>query len=380
MAFEHYVYNGTKRLRCGYTTGSCAALAAKAAAQMLLGDEEVSREALVTPKGLRVEVDILDVTRREEMVSCAVTKDGGDDIDATDGMLIYAAVTPMAEAGVTIDGGTGIGRVTKPGLNQPVGAAAINAVPRKMIAAEVSQVMADCSYDGGLKVVIYAPEGEAVAARTFNPNLGIVGGISILGTTGIVEPRSVAALKDSIELEIKQHAAQGARNLVITPGNYGKDFLDESLALEAIPQVSCANYIGDALDYVARYKYQRLLFVGHIGKLIKVAGGIMDTHSRMADCRCEIFTAHAALAGVDVATSRELMAAATTDACLDILMSANKLEPVLASLSSAVEDHLSRRIAGVYAFGCVVFSKVHGELFRTAGTNELIEAMEKDYD
>lgn len=347
---------------------------------MLLGGGMIEQEALVTPKGLRVEVDILDIERHGDKVSCAVTKDGGDDIDATDGMLIYASVTRTAEPGVTIDGGAGVGRVTKPGLNQPVGAAAINTVPRRMIAEELAQVIAERDYSGGLAVTIYAPKGEAIAARTFNSNLGIIGGISILGTTGIVEPRSVAALKDSIELEIKQHAAQGAKNLIVAPGNYGKDFLDEALDLGTIPQVSCANYIGDALDYVARYDYKRLLFVGHIGKMVKVAGGIMDTHSRMADGRCEIFTAHAAMTGIDAQVARELMAAATTDACIDILKRAGKLEAVLASLSAAVEEQLKRRVAGAYELGCVVFSKVHGELFRTAGTDELMREMEKDND
>lgn len=206
---EQYIEKDGKRLRLGYTTGSCAAAAAKAAAWMLLTGREKTNITLDTPKGIRLDLPVLEITRTAEQVSCAIEKDGGDDPDITKGTLIFATVTRSEGSGVDIDGGIGIGRVTKRGLDQPVGNAAINSVPRKMIRENVEEVMALADYKGGLKVVISAPEGEILAQKTFNPRLGIVGGISILGTTGIVEPMSEKALVDTIRVELRQRGPPG---------------------------------------------------------------------------------------------------------------------------------------------------------------------------
>ena len=244
---EQYVYKNRKKLRCGYTTGSCAAAAAKAAAQMLLGGQRTENVELVTPSGQKLLLDVEEILQEKERVSCAIRKDSGDDPDITNGILIFASVE-KAENGFRLEGGTGVGRVTLPGLDQPVGEAAINTVPRRMITRAVEDICAQYGYTGGIRVLISIPEGVRLAGRTFNPRLGIEGGLSILGTTGIVEPMSEAALLDTIEVEMKQRAAQGWKKIILTPGNYGMDFLKEALHLEQEKSVKCSNYIGEALD------------------------------------------------------------------------------------------------------------------------------------
>lgn len=369
---EHYISSGGKRLRCGYTTGSCAAMAAKAAAIMLLGGQIPQTVSIVTPKGIPVRADVLDAHCAEGEARCAVRKDAGDDIDATDGALICAAVRKM-DAGIEIDGGAGVGRVTKRGLDQSVGNAAINSAPRRMIAAEVNAVCEAMGYSGGLSVRISVPDGEEIAKRTFNAQLGITGGISILGTSGIVEPQSLQALRDSLAVEARVAAANGARDMVITPGNYGADFAARYPALTSVAQLKCANFIGESLDLAAQNGFQSVLVVAHLGKLVKVAGGIMDTHSRVADCRTELFAAHAALCGAPRETAERLMDAATSDACLDILGEAGLRAPVLASLMDRIQWHLERRAAGAFAVGAATFTNQYGLLAVTAEGGKIIE-------
>ncbi|MBE7004256.1 MAG: cobalamin biosynthesis protein CbiD [Ruminococcaceae bacterium] len=373
MAFEHYVRSGTQLLRCGYTTGTCAALAAAGAARLLLTGEAPRSVRLVTPKGWTVEVELADCTFDGNEARCAVKKDAGDDPDVTDGCLVYAAVRKTARC-VMIDGGEGVGRVTKAGLDQPIGAAAINSVPRRMIAAAVEEVCAEAGYGGGLSVVISVPEGAEIAKKTFNPMLGIEGGISILGTSGVVEPMSEQALIDTIGVEIRQAAASGGKRLILTPGNYGADYLHEN-ALDAlgVPVVKCSNFVGEALDAAAAEGFAEVLLVGHVGKLAKLAGGIMNTHSKQADCRTELFTAHAAICGADTALCRALMDAATTDACILLLDEAGLRNPVIQSMLAAMQKHLDRRAAGKLLCGAVIFSNEYGGLGETAEAKELLE-------
>ncbi len=372
MSFEHYIVSGAKRLRCGYTTGSCAALAAGAAAAMLLSNRRLDTAALITPRGLRVEAGLEAVMLLPDEAVCAVRKDAGDDHDATDGMLVYASVKKHDGQDILIDGGEGIGRVTKRGLDQPVGAAAINSVPREMIAGQVRAACAAAGYSGGLQVTIFAPAGAEIAKKTFNPNLGITGGISILGTSGIVEPQSLSALLDSIEVEMKMLAANGSKRLLLTPGNYAEHFAREHPALKGIPQVKCANFIGDCLDFAAAYGFSEVLLVSHIGKAVKLAGGIMNTHSRIADCRTELFTAHAACCGAPRAICTALMQAATADACLEILAAAGLWDAVTGSLLQAIQAHLSHCAAGAFQVGAAVFYDGYTLLGVTAQGEELL--------
>lgn len=369
---EQYIEKDGKRLRLGYTTGSCAAAAAKAAAWMLLTGKRKETITLDTPKGIRLELTVREIAMQADAVSCAIEKDSGDDPDVTKGTLIFAAVRRTDEPGVHIDGGEGIGRVTKRGLDQPVGNAAINSVPRQMIRENVEEVMAltDCS--GGLYVVISAPEGAALAKKTFNPRLGIVGGISILGTTGIVEPMSEKALVETIRVELRQRRALGKDYALLTPGNYGSDFIRQNLNVDLNTAVQVSNFLGDALDICRELGFRGALLVGHIGKLVKVAGGMMNTHSKYGDCRMEILAAHAGAAGVDAARIREILDCAACDDAVRILREGGLAEETLARVTERVHFHLSHRADGMEV-GALMFSKEYGVLGQSENAPELLK-------
>lgn len=360
----------------GYTTGTCAALAAKAAAWMLLTGSTLDTVKLTTPKGLTVEVPVLEAARSGMTVSCAVKKDSGDDPDITDGVLVFAEVSAIKQPGIVIDGGSGVGRVTRPGLDQPVGAAAINSAPRRMIEGAVREVSRALGYDGGLSVVISIPKGEELARQTFNPRLGIEGGLSILGTSGIVEPMSAQALIDCIGLELRALRAQGKAHVVLTPGNYGEAFLKSHPFLYTAPTVKCSNYIGEAIDFAVTGSFETILLVGHLGKFVKLAGGIMNTHSGTADCRKEIITAHAALAGADSGTLLALMNTVATEDCIDLLDGCGLREATLASLLGQIQEQLIRRAGGHRRIGAMIFTNAHGYLGATETVLKLLKSFQ----
>ncbi len=311
-------------MRFGFTTGSCAAAGAKAACYMLLSGREKRLIVIKTPKGIDFRAEILDIRRSESEVSCAVRKDGGDDPDITTGAHIVSTVRLLEKKGeeagetssglyVVIKGGKGVGKVTKPGLDQKVGSAAINRVPREMIEKEVREVCSLFDYAGGVEVEISVPEGEALCGRTFNPRLGIVGGISILGTSGVVEPMSAQALKDTIFVELRQNRALGKSAVCVSPGNYGLDFMKETFDFDIGKSVKCSNFIGDTVDMARGLGFRKILLAGHIGKLIKISGGIMNTHSREGDCRMELLCAAALRAGCSLETARLVLDAVSTE-------------------------------------------------------------------
>lgn len=370
---EHYVIKDNKKLRMGYTTGSCAAAAAKAAAYMLLKKEEVPYVSLLTPKGIQLHLEVLDIQRGESYVSCAIEKDAGDDPDVTNKLWIYARVSLIEQAEIHILGGKGVGIVTKPGLEQPVGNPAINKVPRQMITEELQQVCKKCGYAGGLEVEISVPEGEKTAEKTFNPRLGIIGGISILGTTGIVEPMSEAALVASIRVELKQQVETGHRSLVITPGNYGREFLKDNFPFDLERAVKCSNFVGDTIDMAVELGVENILFVAHIGKFIKVAGGIMNTHSRNADARMEILCANAAIAGADTSVLQNIMGAVTTEEGLRLLKEAGILEETMKLVIKKIQFYLDKRSYGKCEIAVVLFSNEQGELGRTENYSKVAE-------
>ena len=369
---ELYIPVGRQKLRCGYTTGTCAAAAAAGAAARLLTGETLPAVRIITPAGVAVEAELLQHAAGEGWAACAVRKDGGDDPDVTDGALIFARVERTDTPGIVIDGGEGVGRVTLPGLDQPVGAAAINSTPRRMIAEQLESAAAKVGYTGGLRVVISVPEGEALARRTFNPRLGIVGGISILGTSGIVKPMSEAALLDSLYLEMDQRRAAGTEDLLLTPGNYGESFAREVLGLNLDRWCMCSNYLGAAIDHAAGAGFRSVLVVGHLGKLIKAAAGCMNTHSKTADARRETLTAHAALAGADGALLRALFDSPTTDAGVELLKQAGLLEPVMASIGEALDGQLKRRAGEGLTIEALFFSNQYGILGKTPGAERLL--------
>ncbi len=368
-----------KLLRCGYTTGSCAAAAAKAAAYMLLKQEKADAVFITTPSGIKLSLDISEQAFDSIRASCAVRKDAGDDPDITNGLLVFAEVKKCA-SGIRIDGGAGVGRVTKPGLDQPVGAAAINSVPRRMIERAVKEAADLVGYDGGLDIIISVPGGEKVALKTFNPRMGIEGGISILGTSGIVEPMSSRALIDTIAVEISQLAAKGEKSILITPGNYGEDFTRDKLGLSLEGCVSCSNFIGDALDAAVEKGFERILLIGHIGKRVKLGIGRMNTHASEGDGRMETLAACALAAGAEAPLLKRIMACVTTDAALDILREAGIMEETLLKLSLRIEGTLARRVPESVETGFLVFTNredLGGVLIKSKNAERLMDIWRK---
>lgn len=374
---NHFVMQNNKKLRCGYTTGSCAAAAAKAAALMLLTGHEIRRIDLMTPKKILLHLEILDVMRGKDVVSCAVRKDGGDDPDATHGLLIYAKVKRSKGSGIRIDGGPGVGRVTRKGLEQPVGAAAINRVPRQMIEEAVREICEEQEYPGGMEVEISVPGGEEAAKKTFNPRLGIEGGISILGTSGIVIPMSEAALVASIRIEMEMRHANGTEYLLITPGNYGEDFVRDSTELDVEDSMKCSNYVGETLDMALELGVKGILFVAHIGKFIKVAGGIMNTHSRNADARAELMAAFAVRAGADLETAKAVLETITTEEAVTILKEKGLLSRTVELVCEKVKYYLQHRCGGAIRTEAVLFSNTCGYLGETDGAQEMMRFLAK---
>ncbi len=365
-------------MRYGFTTGSCAAAAAKAAAWMLLTGKRKTNIIIQTPKGILFPAELTDIRMTEHSVRCAVIKDGGDDPDITTGAHICAEVSLIPEKKIRIDGGIGVGRVTKPGLDQPVGGAAINRVPRQMILQEVQEVCQIADYQGGLRIEISVLKGEYLAAHTFNPRLGIVGGISILGTSGIVEPMSTQALIDTIRVELKQRAAQGYDYVAVSPGNYGLDFMKKTYGYDLDRSVKCSNFIGDTIDMAVELGFRKLLLTGHIGKLIKVAGGIMNTHSREGDCRVELLAAFAVKVGADADAALQILDCVTTEEAVRILEKSGKLEMVMDHAMERICYYLNKRAGGRLQVDCIMYASEFGELAGSKGAESWFTLLEQE--
>ncbi|MFP3090145.1 cobalt-precorrin-5B (C(1))-methyltransferase CbiD [Treponema sp. TIM-1] len=367
-----------KKLRYGYTTGTCAAAAAKAAAALVLAEDpgEARSVEILTPRGARLTLIPEDIRRDASGASCGVRKDAGDDPDVTDGILVRAEVKKNRASRIIIRGGAGVGRVTKPGLDPPVGAAAINRTPLRMIRENLQGVCEKYGYPGGLTVTISIPGGEALARKTFNPRLGIVGGLSILGTSGVVEPKSDDGFIGAIRAEFSVLRAGGEHKALITPGNYGRDFLKTWGDAATGAPVVCSNYIGEALDLAVEFGFAYLLLVGHIGKLIKLVTGNFNTHSKYGDPRLEIFAAYAGRAGAPQRLIGQILDAATTEQVLALLGGGKLWEDVKGRILTGIQEQLDRRAGGKLKTGAVVFSTTRGFLGSTAGAVELLEQWE----
>ena len=364
------VKNG-KELRFGYTTGSCATAASVASAQMLLTGEEVSHISIRLPSGELVVFVIENILISKNCVSCCVTKDGGDDPDATHGIKIYSKAV-KTDCYISVQGGQGVGFVTKKGLRCPVGTHAINPVPRKMITENVQNLMDNLQYKKGLELTISVPEGEEVAKKTFNPRLGIEGGISILGTTGIVEPMSEKALIDTIKVLVDQHYSSNPDYILIAPGNYGQAFCKEVLNINLDKGIKCSNFIGETLDYLCYKGFKKVLLVGHLGKMVKLSGGIMNTHSSTADCRAELLALHYGLAGGSLAVMEEIMDCTTTDAIIDILEREKITEIVLGRIMDKIKFHIDYRVKSQLQVEVVLFSQNNSIYASTKNSKDLI--------
>ena len=390
LATAQYIVCGSKKLRCGFTTGSAAAMAAKAASRFLLLGDKSKSVSITTPKGWLACADIIfdESSFKKNCVRVGVKKDAGDDPDATDGIEVFATVTILektaSDVEIIIDGGKGVGRVTKEGLDQAVGNAAINSTPRKMIEKEVREAAKEAHFSGKIEIIIDIPNGEEIAKKTFNKNLGITGGLSVIGTTGVVEPMSEQALIDALcaEINVIEAEQQGKkiRAIIVTPGEYGLSFLKgykSANNLEKIAVLKCSNYIGAALDLIASKNFTHVFIAGHAGKFVKLAGGIFSTHSRTADCRLELVAAHAALSGANRNTVAAIMECATVDAALEVLDKAVEVntESVLESLEQKIEAHLERRIQNAFKWAFLMFTNVRGIISSTKNIESFFKEM-----
>ena len=370
---DYYVIRGNKKMRFGYTTGSCAAAACKGATEILLSGQKRETVSLMTPKGILLTLQLKDIHTEPDKVTCAIQKDAGDDPDTTNGILVYATVQKTKTPGILLDGGIGVGRVTKAGLSQKIGEAAINPVPKAMILREATETAEKYDYEGGLKIIISVPEGVEIGKKTFNPRLGITGGISILGTSGIVEPMSEAAPIQSIHVEMKQHFSQGEEYILATPGNYGADYLREHMDLPYERNIKCSNYVGETIDMAIDMGVKGILFISHIGKFIKVAAGIMNTHSHCADARMEVLASNAIRAGAPLECAKEILNASTTDEALDILNRYQITQQTMKEILDRIQFYLNHRSYEQILLGAVIFSNTCGYLGQTADAAELIE-------
>jgi len=372
-----YIIKSGKRLRFGYTTGTCAVAASKAAAIMLLKNNVINEVKVKLPNNEQLCLKVEDIVIEKNWVSCGIIKDAGDDPDVTHGIKIYSKVK-FIEEGIILHGGIGVGKVTKKGLACKVGDYAINPTPRKMIKEALIDVAKDIGYKGGFDVEIFVPKGEEVAKKTFNQRLGIVGGISILGTTGIVEPMSEAALIDTIKLEIDSKIKNNHDILLLSPGNYGVEFLKNKYNLDINLAIKYSNYIGETLDYALYKGAKKVLIVGHVGKLVKIAAGVMNTHSKIADCRQEIFAAHCGLIGANSNVIKKIMDSVTTDEIHEILKENKLEEKVYSSILKKIVYNIDYRLGEKIDVQFIIFSNTNGVLMKTEKAENFINQLGSD--
>jgi cobalt-precorrin-5B (C1)-methyltransferase len=346
-----------KGLRTGFTTGACAAAAAKAAARCLLTGAELSEIETTLPNRQRVIFKLARLERSQEAVLCGIIKDAGDDPDCTHGAEIVAVVAASATPGVHILGGAGVATVTKPGLGLEVGTPAINAVPRRNITDMVGEELAHGGA-AGLSVTISVPGGEELAKQTSNARLGLVGGISILGTTGIVRPYSTAAYKASVVQAIDVAAERKTGIVVLTTGGKSEGYgmrLHPELLQEAFIQMG--DFVGVAARHAARRGFPQITIVGMIGKLSKMANGKMQTHMAGSDVNLSLLAECARDAG------------ASADLCAEI-EAANTARHVLELCTKARITDLPARVS----------ARAAREVARCAGRGLTVRAMLVDFD
>jgi len=342
---------------------------------MLFSGVRINSITIDTPAGIPFNAELLDIRMESNRVSCGVRKDGGDDPDVTTGLIIYASVERVEVPAPRIDiqAGAGIGTVTAPGLDQPVGSPAINRVPRKMITDEIRSAMELFDEEGSVRVTISVPGGEKTAEKTFNSRLGIEGGISILGTTGVVEPMSEDALLATIRLELGQRRLAGQETIVATPGNYGMDMLRKAFGYDLERAVRCSNFIGDTIDMAAETGFRRMVLLGHMGKLVKCAGGAMNTHSRYGDGRMEILAAEAFRQGADMLQIRSILSSVSTEAAITALDEELRNRVCRAVLCRALE-HLRSKAGNRIGVEMIMYTNEHGILAESGKAGEWLRS------
>ncbi len=373
---DDYVLVNGKKLRKGYTTGSCAAAASKAAVMMLVSGFVPQSVRIRIPSGEVLELAVGDAALREGEAVCSVVKDGGDDPDITTGLKIFARARLTGEGGINIKAGEGIGRVTLPGLKAEVGGPAINPVPMQMIVSEVREAAGE---GRGAEIVLSVPGGEEIAKRTYNPRLGIVGGISILGTTGIVVPVSEDAWRDALAAELNVLVARGIKNPVYAFGNYGERFGVDKLGLKADNIIKIGNFVGFMLDRALECNVENVVIIGHIGKLVKVSAGIFNTHSRTADARMEIMAGYAALEGASCDIVSQIYGCRTTEAATAII-SSEGLNGVFRRIVSSASERCMQYTFNKISIGTVLFDGRGTLIEMDSNARDMLNKLERDYE
>jgi cobalt-precorrin-5B (C1)-methyltransferase len=328
----------------GITTGTVATACSLAALDAILDSSDIACVKVETPKKT---LDII-IDECKKVSSCkayaVAHKNPYNDPDVTVDLAIISTVELMDKTGeksnVLITGGDGVGKITKPGLQIPVGDYAINPVPRRMIVKNISDKIPEGKI---AKVTISIPEGEKIAKKTMNPKLGIVGGLSVLGTTGIARSMSSEAYKNSIVTQLDVALASNIENLVFVPGNIGEKLALEKLDVSKEQIVQTGNFAGFMFEEAEKRGITKFTYFGHIGKLIKVAGGIFDTKHAVADGRREIMVAHAALCGVERQGLQKLFDSKTTDDMMVILDELGVSVEVSNSIAKAIHDRCMQR-------------------------------------
>ncbi|MBM4314241.1 MAG: cobalamin biosynthesis protein CbiD [Deltaproteobacteria bacterium] len=342
-------------LRNGFTTGSCAAAAAKAAVRLLAGGRAAERLEIPLPHGARCELPIFYSRLAGSGAEAAVRKDAGDDPDMTDGALIVASVAWNGVDDIEFCAGEGVGVVTKPGLAIPPGEPAINPVPRAMIREAIREVTLR-----GVRVTIAIPGGEEIARRTFNPRIGILGGLSILGTTGIVRPFSCSAIRETLRCSLSVADAAGIRAPVFVPGHIGQRAAREHFGVADGQIIEAGNEWGFVLDGALQYSFSALLIVGHPGKLAKLPAGDWDTHSGRSGSALPAASAlHEKVLGRPAAT------AATVEGLFAALSAADK-KRLGDALASAIKAAIDKRTRGRYD-AAVVLIDLGGRIIGASG-------------
>ena len=330
-----------RALRYGNTTGACAAAAAKAALIALI-DRSVDRVGVPSPIGVRFEILVESAKKLSDDTAVAtVVKDAGDDIDATDKLEITATVKLTADGKVTIRSGKGIGMITKPGLAVPVGQAAINPIPRRMIEESVREAL---PAGKGADVTLDIPEGEKVATKTLNAKLGVLGGLSVLGTTGIVKPLSMEACRRSLVPQIDVALSAGFERVFFVPGNIGERITKKLFKPPEDAIVQTGDFVGYMFDKAVEKGVKQILFLGHPGKLAKVAANIFNTHHKVADARNEVVAAYAGAEGADAALTNQILQSNTTEEAITLLKQANLSKQVFNRIAERVSQRISERV------------------------------------
>ena len=367
-------FSKANKLRRGYTTGSCAAAASKAAAYMLFAREIIHNIIIDTPSGIRLYIDLHDMELTDSYAKCAVVKDGGDDPDITSGLKVFAMAQECEPQGVFVEAGEGIGIATMPGLKVEPGKPAINPVPMQMIKSEVEKVLPQGK---GVRIILSVPGGEEIAKKTYNPRLGIEGGISIIGTTGIVKPVSEEAWKEALLVELNVMVAKNIKNIVFTFGNIGEELFKKHFGINQQYIMAISNFLGSMLEAAVGKQVDSIIVAGHIGKLVKVAGGIFNTHSKIADARMEILAAYAALEGADNQTVEQIYICKTTEAAMHIIDAAG-LERIYERIIKNVSERCRQYAYNKIKIGSVLFGADDKLIAMDDNAKEIIQILQDE--